>query len=317
MQISTKSALAIGAIGLPVGLAIGALWGRAPAEIAPPPKPAISIAATATPPTAGDAPLPVVIEPIADDGIQVLPPNADALLPQATATSKPAPTPKPAPTKPPPSVSAPDKNLVAGAPVVCIDPGHPSETSDGANSHGLSENRLNWQVALDLKPLLEARGIRCVLTKNSENQRVTNRQRADIANKANARVFVRLHCDEGAGRGYTWYYPDRSGKKFGVSGPPATVQRDSRAAAQIINAAMKPVLKGYLQSNPIKTDASTFVGGKQGGVLTGSIFARVPTALIEMCYINQKGDAQFIASKSGRQRMAQALAIGIEAWVRR
>ena len=212
---------------------------------------------------------------------------------------------------------APAARAPRNAPVVCIDPGHPSETSAGASAHGLSENRLNWQVALRLRDILEQWGIRCVLTKRSENQYVTNRGRAEIANSARALVFVRLHCDVGAGRGFTWYYPDRSGRKHGVSGPPRNIQIASRDAAFIINEEMRAVLKGQLQSNPIKTDASTFVGGKQGGVLTGSIFARVPTALVEMCYINQKRDAQFIASARGKDKMAEALARGIYAWVYR
>jgi N-acetylmuramoyl-L-alanine amidase len=201
------------------------------------------------------------------------------------------------------------------APIVCIDPGHPSETSAGANSGGLSENRLNWQVALRLKKRLEASGVRVVLTKARENQMVTNRQRAEIANRAGAALFVRLHCDEGGGRGFGWYYPNRAGRKAGVVGPPHSVQIESRRAAYILNEAMKPILRGHLASNPIKTDAATFVGGKQGGVLTGSIFARVPTALIEMCFINRRADARFIASTFGQEKMAEALAAGIRAYV--
>ncbi|MEO6907092.1 MAG: N-acetylmuramoyl-L-alanine amidase, partial [Abditibacteriaceae bacterium] len=65
--------------------------------------------------------------------------------------------------------------------------------------------------------------------------------------------------------------------------------------------------------NPVKTDKSTFVGSKQGA-LTGSIFARVPTALIEMCFINQKHDARFIASTQGQELMARAIVNGILAW---
>jgi len=205
--------------------------------------------------------------------------------------------------------------LPDNAPVVCVDPGHPSEVSDGANAHGLSENKLNWQVALKIQQRLEAMSIRCILTKEHEKHYRTNRQRAEIANDAGVAVLVRLHCDVGSGRGYTWYYPDRSGSKGGVTGPSKTVQENSRRAAYIINETMKPVLKGHLQSNEIKTDASTFVGGKQGGVLTGSIFARVPTALIEMCYINQKNDALFIASQAGQEKMAEALSLGIYAYV--
>jgi N-acetylmuramoyl-L-alanine amidase len=199
---------------------------------------------------------------------------------------------------------------------VCIDPGHPSETSSGANAHGLSENRLNWQVAVRLSRRLQKLGIRHVLTKRTEKEYVTNRRRAEIANYYHSALFIRLHCDVGSGRGYTWYYPDRAGRKNGVTGPPVEVQQWSRSAAWVLNGAMKPVLQGSLRSNPIKTDASTFVGGKQGGVLTGSIFSRVPTALIEMCYINQKSDAQFIASAAGQEKMAAALAAGIVEWKR-
>ena len=200
--------------------------------------------------------------------------------------------------------------------LVCVDPGHPSETSAGASSGGLSENKLNWQVAQKLKKKLLARGIAVQMTKGHLNQRVTNRERAQIANAGPSDLFIRLHCDEGGGRGFAWYYPDRAGRKGGVVGPPRDVQVASREAARLINGAMIPVLKGSLASNPIKTDAATFVGGKQGGVLTGSIYSRVPTALIEMCFINQRSDARFIASNAGQEKMAEALAVGIEHYLR-
>jgi len=214
----------------------------------------------------------------------------------------------------PPGFEEAAGRVAASGFLVCVDPGHPSETSAGANAHGLSENRLNWQVAVRLARRLKEAGVACKLTKNTENQYVTNRQRAETANQARANLLIRLHCDVGGGRGYAWYYPDRAGTKYGVTGPPPNVQRDSRRAAHILNEAMRPVLRGALQSNPIKTDAATFVGGKQGGVLTGSIFSKVPTALIEMCFINQKSDARFIASEAGQEKMAEALAAGIVAF---
>lgn len=203
--------------------------------------------------------------------------------------------------------------------IVCIDPGHPSETSAGANAHGLSENRLNWQVANRLAAKLKAKNIAFVLTKTRENQKVTNRQRAEIANGANfyktpCSAFIRLHCDAGGGNGFAWFYPDRAATKQGVTGPPRTVQVASRNLAHTMNQSMKGVLKNSLRANSIKTDAATFVGGKQGGVLTGSIFSRVPTALLEMCYITNKRDAKFIGSAAGQEKMAEALAAGIVAW---
>jgi N-acetylmuramoyl-L-alanine amidase len=205
--------------------------------------------------------------------------------------------------------------------IVCIDPGHPSETAAGAVANGLSENRLNWQVALRLASKLQAMKIPYVLTKSRENEKVTNRRRAEIANGANyyrqpTAMFIRLHCDVGGGSGFAWYYPDRAATKQGVTGPPRNVQIYSRALAHTMNEAMKPVLRGSLQSNAIKTDAATGVGGKQGGVLTGSIFAKVPTALVEMCFINNRRDARFIASAQGQDKMASALAAGVVSWKR-
>lgn len=202
--------------------------------------------------------------------------------------------------------------------IVCIDPGHPSETSDGASAHGLSENTLNWQVAQRLAAELKSRGVKYVMTKSSLHQRVTNRRRAEIANGDNAykqpcSIFLRLHCDTGSGRGYTWYYPSAPARKGNVTGPPQSVIIGSKKAAYTINAGMKSILAGHLKDNPVKTDKSTYVGSKQGA-LTGSIYSRVPTALIEMCFINQQHDARFIASAQGRELMARALVNGILVW---
>ncbi len=197
---------------------------------------------------------------------------------------------------------------------MCIDPGHPSELARGAQANGLSENHLNWLVAEKLAKKLRALGIPYVSTKQRENQLVTNRQRAEIANRAGASLMIRLHCDAGGGSGFSWYYPDRSARKYGVTGPSKQVQTWSREAAYTLNSAMKPVLRGSLAAGTIKTDAATGVGGKQGGVLTGSIFSKVPTALIEMCFITNRRDAKFIASSAGQDKMADALATGIVAW---
>ena len=169
-------------------------------------------------------------------------------------------------------------------------------------------------VAVKLAAKLNALGIPYVSTKQRENQLVTNRQRAEIANRAGAALMIRLHCDAGSGSGFSWYYPDRSARKQGVTGPSKQVQTWSREAAWTLNNAMKPVLRGSLPANSIKTDAATGVGGKQGGVLTGSIFSKVPTALIEMCFITNRRDARFIASSAGQDKMAEALATGIVAW---
>ena len=60
--------------------------------------------------------------------------------------------------------------------VICLDPGHPSETNSGfAPQNGLAETTVNSQVALRLADLLRRQGLRVVMTKTTERQLVTNR----------------------------------------------------------------------------------------------------------------------------------------------
>src|SRR5262249_20184348 len=65
-------------------------------------------------------------------------------------------------------------------PTVAIDPGHPSETSSGAEvQHGTTEVHVAWEIAQRVRALLRDRGYDVVLTKSNERQLVTNRERAD------------------------------------------------------------------------------------------------------------------------------------------
>src|SRR5882762_8418685 len=77
---------------------------------------------------------------------------------------------------------------------VCIDPGHPSENNDGgAVTQGLREVTVNWQVAQLLQRELKDARITVVMTKKSEGEFVTNKDRATIANENHADLFLRLH----------------------------------------------------------------------------------------------------------------------------
>jgi len=207
-------------------------------------------------------------------------------------------------------------NPLAGR-TICIDPGHPSETSAGCKGPtGVTENHINWVIALKLKDVLVARGASVVLTKSAENEKVTNRQRAAIANAANAAIMIRLHCDAASRSGFSLYYPDRQGTKYGHTGPSAEVQAASRIAANALHTGMKSVLAGILPSRGIHGDSATYVGSRQGA-LTGSIFSQVPTVTIEMCVLTVASDERFINSAGGQETMVKALAAGLETYFSR
>ncbi len=206
-------------------------------------------------------------------------------------------------------------NPLAGR-TVCIDPGHPSETSPGCTGPGgVTENHINWVIALQLKQALVERGVRVVLTKSAENQKVTNRQRAEIANNADAGIMIRLHCDAAPRSGFALYYPDRTGTKYGHTGPPVKIRSASRKAADALYRGMKSVLSGTLSPRGVHGDSATYVGSKQGA-LTGSIFSLVPVVTIEMCVLTVASDERFINSAAGQKLMVKALTEGLETYFR-
>jgi N-acetylmuramoyl-L-alanine amidase len=216
-------------------------------------------------------------------------------------------------SNPPPQAQSPQ---IQSPPTVCIDPGHPSETSAGnVIQNDTTEVHVAWLVALKLRVLLEAKGIRAVMTKDREDQMVKNKDRAMIANNAAAAVMVRLHCDASADSGFALYYPDRQGTVDGVTGPTPDVIEGSRKAAEAIHLGMKEVLKDALKDGGVRGDSKTLVGSRQGA-LTGSIYSRVPAVTIEMVVLSNKTDAEFIKAERGQQQMAEAIAKGIERFVK-
>jgi N-acetylmuramoyl-L-alanine amidase len=201
--------------------------------------------------------------------------------------------------------------------VVCLDPGHPSETSAGTEGPGgVTENHLNWVIGGQLAAALRARGATVVLTKEREDEMVTNRRRAEIGNEAGADILLRLHCDAGAKGGFQLFYPDRPGTRFGVTGPPPEVRDASKVAAEQVVAGMAEVLEGHHPNKGIAGDSATYIGGKQGA-LTGSIFSEVPALLVEMGTLTLAEDERFLDSQEGQRLLVEAMTRGLERYFSR
>jgi len=117
------------------------------------------------------------------------------------------------------TTSAPHTASTAGGQatgkVVVIDPGHQAhgdsslepvgpgssdkkaKVSDGTSgtATGTPESKLVLTVSLKLRDALEARGVKVVMTRTTQDVNLSNIQRAQIANKAGADLFVRVHAD--------------------------------------------------------------------------------------------------------------------------
>ncbi len=196
---------------------------------------------------------------------------------------------------------------------VCIDPGHPSERNDGLTEvNGLTEAGINWQIGSRLRDALSAAGFEVIMTKNSEAEFKANKARAEIANEHSVNLMLRLHADAGKSTGFTIYYPRRQGHAEGVTGPAPEVLAASAAAARLFHGAFADELGGALRDNGLHGDEETFVGSKQGA-LTGSIFSRVPVVLVEMVFLTNRADAEWIRKGDNQRRMVAALVAGVRA----
>lgn len=124
----------------------------------------------------------------------------------------------------------PDARATAGAFVVCIDPGHQERANNelepigpgsstrkakvtgGATGTATKQHEHDFALtlALKLKKQLEAEGVKVVMTRMTSAVDISNSQRAAVANKAGADLFVRIHADgstNGDTRGLSTLYP--------------------------------------------------------------------------------------------------------------
>ncbi len=190
-----------------------------------------------------------------------------------------------------------------------IDPGHPSENGVGARSpRGFREVDLNWQVACHMKSLLALeKQFRIIMTRDSFDETVTNRHRAEIANAASASLMLRIHCDSGHGHGVTLYYPALPGQLGNDRGPSPEVCSASAVLASLVQNHLSQALGASYRVNRVKTDRQTAIGSRQGA-LTGSIFSHVPVVTIELGYLDNPLDESFLTATPTQNLLSEALA---------
>jgi hypothetical protein len=98
-------------------------------------------------------------------------------------------------------------------PKICLDAGHQSQGADtGAQGNGLREEILTLDISQRIKSLLQYNGFDVVMTREGdfvngphENLNQSMKTRCDIANKAQADLFISIHINAGGGSGTEVY----------------------------------------------------------------------------------------------------------------
>lgn len=196
--------------------------------------------------------------------------------------------------------------------VVCIDPGH-----QGAGNHeqepigpGASETKfcvssgtsgpvagpehtVNLAVGLVLHDLLTSHGITVVMTRTTPDVDLCNSERAAIANRCGADLFIRLHCNSGSSHSCFTLYPDK------IDGWTDDIYEESLKAAKIVQAA-------YARHTGIPDR-----GVIPRSDISGFNWSDVPVILPEMYHMQNVEDDRLAATPEFQKKMAEGLSLGI------
>src|SRR6059036_163983 len=200
---------------------------------------------------------------------------------------------------------------VGNVQTVVLDPGHGGHDRGAVCRYGY-EKDFALDVARKLRPLLQAKGLRVIMTREGDYF-VPLEVRAQIANAARNSIFVSIHFNA------TDRDPNATGFEifsFTPRGAPSTsddwvtptalsMQAGSEVDGQsmALSACIYHSLLGHIPE---------FDRGIKRARFAVLRLTRVPAVLVEGGFLTERGESRLIANKDWRDKLAAAISVGIE-----
>jgi N-acetylmuramoyl-L-alanine amidase len=191
---------------------------------------------------------------------------------------------------PPPPVAVPPTHRTTRA-LVVVDAGHGGHDPGALSAGGVHEKDINLQVAGRVAGILQQRGAGVVMTRQ-DDRFIELEERANIANRRNADLFVSIHSDSN---------PDHSRQGYTVYVARSASQDAYRAAGEINQA----LGAAGCESHGIREADYKVLVNTSG-----------PAVLVEIGYLSNTQDCARLRSGPYQDRLAQAIANGILAYIR-
>ena len=256
----------------------------------------------------------------------------------------PAPTPPPAPAPAPAPVPGPaGKSPRAKTPVqpparrggkrlVVVDPGHGGK-DPGATANGVREKDINLGIGLALEEVLRSRGFEVQMTRRTDVY-LKLQERTDIANQANADVFVSVHANALPSlkntAGFEIYLmalpTDKDALALAKIENREYVEEKSGSSAAVDRRTelLLRILGDMQQNNKISESTelaeALFKAGKLRGIPMKRVAqapffvlrgAGMPAVLLETGFVTNLNEAKLLAHPGYQRRIAEAMAEGI------
>lgn len=200
--------------------------------------------------------------------------------------------------------------------IVCIDAGHqakgdprPEPVAPGSGqskarvSSGTAgvatkkaEYIVNLEASMILKDILQKKGYEVIMTRETHDVKLSNIERAQIANKANADITIRIHCDSisnGGKSGASILVPAKNGKYT------KEIYEKSNMYAEN--------LKGSLKEKGVNV-----LGIFERNDITGFNWSKVPVVILEMGFMSNWNEDQMLATTSYQTKLMEATADAID-----
>lgn len=211
----------------------------------------------------------------------------------------------------------PDEN----APLIAVDAGHqgpgqdmsgqePNAPSSGVmkarlatgtagTTTGVNEYELTLQVALKLKEELTGRGYRVVMTRETHDIDISNIDRCRIAEEAGADIMVRIHANGS----------EDSSVSGALTIAPTEANPDTQDIYEDSMRLSRLVIDSYC--------TATGLGNRDIWItdeMTGINWSNIPVTYLEMGFMTNPGDDQYMCEESNQMIMAAGIADGIDAY---
>ena len=193
---------------------------------------------------------------------------------------------------------------------VVLDAGHGGHDKGATSSYGC-EKDFALDVARNVKPLLEAKGIEVKMTRDSD-MFVPLELRARIANTAKDAVFVSIHFNA------TDANPSANGFEiFSLTPRGAPSTADDALALRFMNMeAGSPVDAPSLALSmsvfhSVVGHFSEFDRGIKRARFAVLRLTKIPAILVEGGFLTERGESRMIAQSAWRSKLAQSIATGL------